>query len=202
MRELEWRIADQAVLTLLKRALSSYKSDFVDDPGFEPRGIPIGNLTSQWFANIVGNRLDQFIKHDLKCKHYIRYMDDWIMLSDNKNQLWEWLAQIKKMTGEMGLVFNPKTRIYAAREGIPFLGYRVWHDHRRILRKNIVAGRRRLHKQITALEQGEMDPVAVVDSLRSWFAHLSHADSYHLRLQIWREVEPALGKYVRRQSCE
>ena len=87
MRELEWRIADGAVLELLRRVLNSYQGDFVGPAGFGPRGLPIGNLTSQWFANIVGNCLDQHIKHELRCRRYIRYMDDWVLVSGSRQEL-------------------------------------------------------------------------------------------------------------------
>lgn len=196
MRELEWRIADGAVLELLHRVLNSYQGDFVGPAGFGPRGLPIGNLTSQWFANIVGNCLDQHAKHELRCRHYIRYMDDWALVSGSKQELQGWLLEIQRLLANLGLVLNPKTRILTAKEGVPFLGYRVWPTHRRALRGNLVRGRRRLRDHLRAVDAGEMEGAAAVDSLRSWFAHLAHADTFRLRVSLWREARPILGRFI------
>jgi len=196
MRELEWRIADGAVLELFRQVLGSYQTDFPGPPGFGPRGVPIGNLTSQWFANIVGNCLDQHVKHTLKCRRYIRYMDDFLLISDSKAELDAWLDEICKLLDGMGLVLNPKTRIVTAKAGVPFLGYRVWADHRRVLRPNVVAGRRKMRVHAKMVGRGRMNGYRAVESLRSWFAHLAHADTYGLRKSLWREVKITLGDYV------
>ncbi len=196
MRELEWKIADSAVLELFRQILDGYETDFVGPPGFGPRGVPIGNLTSQWFANIVGNCLDQHVKHVLRCKRYVRYMDDFLLISDSKAELSVWLGEICKLLDSMGLVLNPKTRIVTAKSGVPFLGYRVWADRRRVLRPNVVAGRRRLQVQVRMVEQGDMDGRRAVESLRSWFAHLAHADTHGLRKSLWREAKETLGEYL------
>ena len=196
MRELEWRITDGAVLTLLRRVLASYASDFVGPPGFGPRGVPIGNLTSQWFANIIGNCLDQHVKHELKCTKYLRYMDNFLLIGESKGQLRCWLAEISRLLAGTGLVLNPKTQIVRAADGAPFLGYRVWADHRQVLRANVVRGRRRMRRQFADMRRGELTGSQVVESLRSWFAHLRHADSYRLRLALWHEARPVLEEYL------
>jgi retron-type reverse transcriptase len=196
MRELEWRIADGAVLELLRRVLGSYTGDFDGPAGFGPRGVPIGNLTSQWFANIVGNCLDQHAKHELRCKRYIRYMDDFLLLSDSKEELRLWLGEIQRLLDNLGLVLNPTTRILNTAVGVPFLGYRVWPHHRRVLRANLVAGRRRMRRQLVDIDRGVVTGHSVIDSLRSWFAHLGHADTHRLRLSLWREARPSLRGYI------
>ena len=196
MRELEWRITDDAVLTLLRRVLASHASDFIGPPGFDPRGVPIGNLTSQWFANIVGNCLDQHVKHELKCRRYVRYMDNWLLVGESKDQLRAWLAEIERLLDGLGLVLNPKTQIVRAADGVPFLGYRVWADHRQVLRANVIRGRRRMRQQLIAVQHDELAGRQAVVSLRSWFAHLRHADSYRLRLALWREARSVLEKYL------
>lgn len=87
-------------------------------------GIPVGNLTSQLFANIYLDALDQFIKHELGVEAYIRYMDDFVILSPDKEQLRNWLARIEQfLREELKLEFNPKTTILAAKNGIDFVGY-------------------------------------------------------------------------------
>lgn len=196
MRELEWRIGDGAVLELLRRVLASYQSDFQGPEGFGPRGVPIGNLTSQWFANIVGNCLDQHVKHELKCRRYVRYMDDFLLISDDKAQLQAWLNEIKRLLANLGLVLNPKTCITPTRLGVPFLGYRVWAGHRRVLRPGLVRGRRRMRWQLDLVESGAMVGTEAVHRLRSWFAHLRHADTYQLRKRLWGEARGVLLEYI------
>lgn len=79
---------------------------------------------------------------------------------------------------------------------MPFLGYRVWADHRRVLRPNVVAGRRKMRVHAKMVGRGRMNGYRAVESLRSWFAHLAHADTYGLRKSLWREVKITLGDYV------
>ncbi len=196
MRELEWRIADARMIEILWRVLSSFESDFNGEDGFAPRGIPIGNLTSQWFANMVGNCLDQHVKHELKCRRYIRYMDNWLLLSDSKRELQMWLGEIERLSAGIGLVINPKTQIVRAKDGVPFLGFRVWHDHRKVLRENVTRGRRRLRAQLRQVAAGAKSKQVALDELRSWFAHLEHGDTYRLRQSLWQIARPTLGGHL------
>ncbi len=186
MRALEWRIRDAAMLGILRRILESYENEEATDE-FGPRGLPIGNLTSQWFANIVGDYLDQHVKHVLKCRYYLRYMDDFLLIADDKTILRDWWVAIEKLLAEMGLALNPKTRILRATEGVPFLGFRVWADHRRVLRQNIVRGKRKMRENREAVRHGTMARAAYKKSFESWMAHLSHADTYLLRRKLQLE---------------
>lgn len=192
MREIEWRIGDARMVEALRRVLASYGEAARGD-SFGLRGLPLGNLTSQWFANMAGNCLDQYVKHELRCSRYIRYMDNWLLLSESKSRLREWLCKIRRLSTEIGLAINPKTQIIKATDGIPFLGLRVWPDHRKVLRENITRGRRRLRAQLDDIEGGRVSPEDVLDSMRSWFAHLAHADTYGLRREIWKIASPALA---------
>lgn len=110
-----------------------------------------------------------------------------------KDELREWLERIDSLLGRLGLIVNPKTAIYPTRLGVPFLGYRVWAEHRRVLRANVVAGRRRLRLAAGLVAQGRLPVQSALDGLKSWFAHLAHADSYQLRRQLLREARPLLG---------
>jgi hypothetical protein len=184
-------------LELCRRILASYQADADIFPaGFGPRGLPIGNLTSQWFANIVGSRIDYHIKHVLRCRYYARYMDDLVLLGSKQGAVKGWEENLRGLIGEMGLVVNPKTCVFPTCIGVPFLGHKVWRDHRRILRPNVVAGRRRMRGLLAAVEREDLAGDKAVESLRSWFQHLSHADSYRLRVALWREAKPILGGFV------
>lgn len=103
------------------------------------KGLPIGNITSQFFANVYLNELDQFLKHELKAKHYIRYVDDFLILHRNKEVLNEWRSDIDRFLRErLELLLHPrKQTIFPVRHGIDFLGYVVWQDHV-LVRKRVV----------------------------------------------------------------
>jgi RNA-directed DNA polymerase len=94
-------------------------------------GIPVGNLSSQFFVNVYLNALDQFVKHELKVKHYVRYVDDFVLLADTPGQLREWQARIETFLGEKLLLRLKNTGLQQALcQGIDFLGYRVFATHR------------------------------------------------------------------------
>lgn len=100
-------------------------------------GIPVGNLTSQLFANIYLNTVDHYVKEELRAKHYVRYMDDMIVLHGSKEQLWQWLGQTREFLKLQHLELNEKTAVFEADKGIDFLGYRQFMTYR-ILRKRVM----------------------------------------------------------------
>lgn len=168
-------IKDTGVLKLIDR--------IIDHNGNMPEGvgIPVGNLTSQLFANIYLDKLDKFIKHTLGVKDYIRYMDDFIILSPDKDQLREWLAAIERfLRDELKLELNPKTTILAAKNGIDFVGYKHRATHRKVRRDSI----KRIKRTIRKYECGKITKEQLQKSIQSWTGHAGHADSYNLRKKI------------------
>ena len=154
------------------------------------KGIPIGNLTSQLFANLYLNEFDYFIKHDLKIKYYIRYMDDWVILSSDKKYLWNILKQNKIFLQEnLFLELNNKTSIFPVSQGIDFLGYRIWATHR-LLRKS---SKKRMERKLKIYQElynkKKIDLKDIRASLMSWLGHTAHCNSYNLRRKI-------LGKFI------
>ena len=98
--------------------------------------MPLGNLTSQFFANVFLNELDQFVKHKLKAKCYIRYVDDFVILHNNKEILEHFKERIQKYLKTIKLELHPdKSKVIPLIKGITFLGYRVFYHHK-ILRKS------------------------------------------------------------------
>lgn len=191
--ELERTLKDRDVLHVLRRIIGSYRSGF-SEPGLrDPHGIPIGNLTSQWFANIIGTRIDRFAKQDLGCPHYLRYMDNMLFLGASKAVLWGYLRRLTDFLAGLGLLLNPKTTIAPTSQGVPFLGLRVFPDHRRVLRANVVRGRRRMRGSLRAVARGDADRDSVAASTESWIAHLRHADTHRLRAALATEYQPILG---------
>lgn len=118
-------ISDQQIINLLKNIIYSFSST----PG---RGLPLGNLTSQLFVNIYMNELDQFVKHKLKVKYYIRYADDFVILSRDKSWLEELLIKIGDfLPEELKLNIHPyKIFIKTLNSGVDFLGWVNFPDHK------------------------------------------------------------------------
>lgn len=167
------KIADRDILALVGKILDSYH----EAPGV---GIPLGNLTSQLFANIYLNELDTFVKHTLQCRHYIRYMDDFILLHATKQRLWEWRDAIATFLTSLRLRLHPRKLVVApVRCGIDFLGYVVFRDHIRIRNRNI----HRVYERMKLIEEGTYprDPMA---SIMSWMGYSIHADAFGLNRSI------------------
>ncbi len=120
-------IQDENTINLLKEIIFSFKSN----------GLPLGNLTSQLFANVYLNELDQFVKHKLKIKHYIRYADDFVFLSRDKNLLKNLIPQIQNfLQDELKLTLHPdKIFIKTIYSGVDFLGWINFEDHRTLRTK-------------------------------------------------------------------
>jgi retron-type reverse transcriptase len=160
-----------------------------------PRGIPIGNLTSQFFGNVVLDPLDHFVKEELRVKGYVRYADDFRLYADSKRALWDWLDRIEKRLAGLRLSLHPrKTWVGPCSTGVPFLGFVLYADgRRRVQRAGALRYRKRLRRNIRAYVRGEMTPEAAGASLRSWLAHADHAHAAGLRRQILKEM---------RERCE
>ena len=142
--------------------------DSTDDPG-----IPVGNLTSQLFANIYLSSLDHFIKEELGIKYYVRYMDDMIILHHDKRQLWEWFARIKLFLEEkLKLKFNGKTSVSNINGGIDFLGYRQYPANR-ILRKRVMIKNYRKFKKLKRIDAQNK----IIKSLASLKGQCLHCSS-------------------------
>jgi len=139
------------------------------------KGLPIGNLTSQFFANLYLNELDQFVKHQLRCRHYMRYMDDVLILHQDKNRLEAWTGDIQAFLQErLDLILNTrKTAIRPISNGIDYLGY--------IVRPFYILVRRRVVNNLKArIRNGSLTKA----SYMSYMGHLKHANAHKLRKHI------------------
>ncbi|MBI4992637.1 MAG: RNA-directed DNA polymerase, partial [Candidatus Magasanikbacteria bacterium] len=126
LKILKQYISDEDVLWLLNEVIGSFSNS--DDRC----GLPLGNLTSQLFANIYLNTLDKFIEHKLKAKYYIRYADDFILLSHDKQWLEEQVSKIRNfLQNELLLTLHPnKIFIKTVASGLDFLGWILFTNHR------------------------------------------------------------------------
>jgi retron-type reverse transcriptase len=154
-----------------------------------PRGLPVGNLTSQTWANIYLDSLDQFIKRELKCRAYLRYCDDFLLFHNDKAQLHHWKAQVEAHLNDLRLTLNwRRSVVYPTQTGIPFLGFRVFHTHRRLRADNLRLARQRLRRYRDAYRAGQMSASRFRESLVAWIAHASHANSWRLRRAVLSDI--------------
>jgi len=178
------KIADEKVITLIRKILTNQGISL---------GVTLGNYTSQWFANVYLNELDYYAKHELKVKHYIRFMDDFLLLSDSKSQLHDWKHKTKHfIKEELKLELHPiKQQIFPTNTGIDFLGYTVWKEHKKLRRRNVERFISRLKKYDKALA---ITPF-IEASLMSWKGYSIHADAFGLTKQL-HELHPAMQACV------
>ncbi|MFC1571197.1 reverse transcriptase domain-containing protein [Candidatus Margulisiibacteriota bacterium] len=173
------KIKDPVTLWLIKLIINSTASP----------GIPIGNLASQIFANLYLNGLDHYLKEQIKCKHYIRYMDDLIVFSDDKNRLNDIKNAINEYLRLLRLELHPnKSQIYITAKGILFLGYKIFPTHRLVIRQNIRRLRRRIKKYVKLMKLKLISGQKIICSLQSWLGYAAHADSFNLSKNVLSEL--------------
>lgn len=173
-----------------------FPQDFVVNEGqggllaaVRPRGLPIGNLTSQFWANVLLNELDQYVKRELKCRAYIRYVDDFLLFHDNKAQLHAWKKAIIHFLQKMRLQLHPhKSVVFPTHLGVDFLGFRHFATYRRLRNTNAHRFRRKLVRLAEAYADGEILLEKVNQSVQSWVAHAAHGDTWRLRQAILGSV--------------
>jgi len=186
------RIKDQRFMWLVRQILSSYQAGHSDL--FHPRGVPIGNLTSQIFANIYMGKLDMFMKQVLRVRHYARYTDDFVIVSADRSYLEELIPRIRAFLKEhLALDLHPKKVIIRKySQGVDFLGY-VTLPHAKLVRKRTKNRMlRKLREKMRDLERGLISEESVSRSFQSYLGILSHANAHklseHLKNQylFWR----------------
>lgn len=177
---LEKRIADAEVMTLLHQVIESYASGQTNL--FDRQGLPIGNLTSQLFANVYMNEFDQFIKNTLRIRHYARYTDDFVIVSTDKKYLEDLLVPIREYLGRsLKLKLHPKKiSIRACHQGIDFLGYVALPHHKLIRAKTKRRIFRKLKSRISQYRSGLISENALSQTLQSYLGILSHANTHQL----------------------
>jgi len=175
-------IKDEDVLWLLNETIDS--SSQIDK--YKKRGLPLGNLTSQFFANIYLNELDQFVKHTLRIKPYVRYMDDILILGDDKKVLLKMAFRIKDFVKEnLALDFHEKGfQPFPVNRGIAFLGFRIYPFYRKVLPKGINRFRKRLKKLKRDYENGNIPVEKVTQSIQSSVAFLDFGNTEKVKKEL------------------
>jgi len=152
--------------------------------------MPLGNLTSQFFANIYLNELDQYIKHQLKAKYYIRYVDDFIILDKSIETLQEYKLAINSFLMErLFLSLHPdKSKILRLEKGANFLGFRIFYNHKLIRKKNLKKFERTFNKLKHSYIEDTVEREEVMEKFEGWIAYIKNADTYKYRRHITKEL--------------
>ncbi len=178
------KIKDEKLIWLIQTILGNYRGGG-EAPSTE-KGMPLGNLTSQFFANLYLHELDFFVKHKLKAKYYIRYVDDFVILHNSKKQLKKWKKQINEfLKRKLKIELHPnKSRILLLGQGIVFLGFRVFFYHKLIRKSNLINFERKFNQLNILFKEGVISREKAVESLEGWLAYASHANTYKYRRHV------------------
>jgi len=192
------KVKDPDVLWLVDRIIDhSNPQDpvlmwFPGDDLFTPterrRGLPLGNQTSQFFANVYLDPLDHFVT-DRMGLSYVRYVDDLLVFADDKRRLHEVRSQVEHVLEGFRLqIHRDKSVVFPCAQGIRFLGYRVFPTHRLLAKNNVRRFRRRLRGMQRAFAAGRIGFDVIRPRIMSWLGHARHADTYRLRGDLFRRM--------------
>ena len=185
LKIIERKIKDEKVIWLVKQILKNF---IVNE---ENKGMPLGNLTSQFFANVYLNELDYFIKHKLKSRYYIRYVDDFVILHSSKEQLEIWNKEINEfLINNLKLeLHNEKSKVTPLAKGLDFLGFKNFYYYRSLRKRNI----RKFFKNLNNMEENynnkNINYDAIYDAFGGWLAYAMLGNTYNLRRKITKRIE-------------
>jgi hypothetical protein len=188
------KIPEQDIFRLVQRILASgcgvldtqYEMHWFpgDDllAACRPRGLPIGNLTSQFWSNCYLHPLDLFVKRELGCRAYLRYVDDFALFHDRRDLLWRWKRAIVERLQRLRLTIHDNSaQVTPTAVGIPWLGFVIFPEQRRLKGRKLRYARRRLWQRYTAYCDGEVSFAEFDASVQGWINHVRYADSWRLR---------------------
>jgi retron-type reverse transcriptase len=165
-----------------EEALAYFAGDDLFSVVERRRGLPIGNQTSQFFANVYLNPLDRFVLRELGPARYLRYVDDFLLFGDDKGELRAMRQHIGEQLAGLRLrLHEGKSRVYRCAEGVTFLGWRLLPQQARLARGNVLRMRRRLQAMARQYHAGLLSFAAINARLQAWLGHASFGDTWHLR---------------------
>lgn len=184
---------DRTVLkTILRKKISCTKTlwlldNVIDSSPEGQAGIPLGNVTSQLFANVYLNELDQYCQRFLKARYYVRYMDDVVAIVDTKEHAQKLLKEMKLFVKKrLNIEANPKkSQIFPLKQGVNAYGYKIWTTHRLVRNQSKKAMKRKMKGLDWKLKNGEISIEKVNQIAMSWLGHARHSNSYNLSKKIF-----------------
>ncbi len=171
------------------KKLLNFTKILIDSDG-ESIGIPIGNYTSQFFANIYLDKLDKFVKHDLKVRYFVRYMDDFVLLLKDKKTAKDIYNKIEIfLNNNLKLSLNSKSKYYPSSMGVNFCGYRIFETHRLIRNSSKKKIKKKVKLWNKLYEKESLDTKNFTLSFNSWLGHVKHSNSYSLERKIISKIK-------------
>jgi hypothetical protein len=153
-------------------------------------GARVGNLTYQFWANCYLTPFDYFVHCELRCPAYLRYVDDFLLFGDDKRQIWAWKEAIIGRLASLRLTIHlARAQVRPVAEGIPFLGFVVFPQERRLKRRKGVAFQRRLRSIAQLYAEGKLPRERMIASLKGWLNHVRYANTTGLRRSVVRSVQ-------------
>lgn len=185
IRILERKINDTNLIYLIRKVLLNFNSQIVG------RSMPLGNYTSQFFANVYLNELDYFVKNDLKAKFYIRYVDDFIILHKSRRRLEFFKTKIDFfLKNNLGLKLHPdKSNIIPLQKGVPFLGYKIFYKHKILRKRNRRYFLRKLDKIIGDYQEDNTNQEKIISQILGWSGYAKWANTYLLRKEVVTKLQ-------------
>ena len=166
-----------------------FPGDNLFTPFHRRRGLPIGNLTSQFWANVYMDHFDHFVKEGLRVKGYVRYVDDFVLLAKTKEELHRYKAEIISFLQRLRLLVHPnKTQIHPTQKGIPFLGYRVFPNYCYLKKDKAHRYRRYVKKSLSEFKQGKLSPEKWESGLNSWLGHVRYGNNQRLEQEVFSYI--------------
>ncbi|MBI4017055.1 MAG: group II intron reverse transcriptase domain-containing protein [Candidatus Aenigmarchaeota archaeon] len=196
LRIIQKRVKDENIIWLIRQILDNY------DSGTPGKGMPLGNWTSQFFANVYLNELDQFVKHILRAKYYVRYVDDFVILHKSKKILQEYEQRINEFLQTLKINLHPtKCKIIPLGQGISFLGFRIFYHHKLLRKRNIRKIKAKLAFLLEEYESGWADAYDVLETLHGWNAYAVHGNTFRLRQRLDCSVKKELETRTKTRSA-
>ena len=156
-----------------------------------PRGLPIGNLTSQFWANVFLHPLDLYIKQELHCRAYLRYADDLLLFADDTAILHAWRDAVRERLAALRLTIHThRAQVVPVVAGFPFVGWVITPQRRRLRRRNVVAFWRRYRQRLAAYAAGEIDLDRLAATVHGWVGQTKHGSTTGLRKAVLRLPVP------------
>ena len=156
------------------------------------KGMPLGNLTSQFFANLYLNELDQFVKYKLKTKYYIRYVDDFVILHKSREQLESWKKEIENFLKEkLKLGLHPdKSRIISLSKGVDFLGFRNFYYYKLLRKRNVSS----MKRKVSLFKQGKISKEKFDQIFQGWEAYSNRTNNFWLKEKMIKNIKRIFPK--------
>jgi hypothetical protein len=173
-------IHNKNILWLCDKIIDHYSTE-----GTPGRGIPIGSLTSQLFANVYMDQLDHYLEHQLGVRNYARYMDDFVVLHREKEYLKNLLRKIKIYVEDVMLVsLNPKTDIFPIKNGVDFCGYRLYPTHLNIRKRTLRKARKQFKFLVWAIKNKQLEMEDLDSYVSSFIGGVLHSNDYRSAMKI------------------